>query len=53
MKEFSFFQRFKRGGSLLRTSKTVEAQVESFLSTVVESGRLFPRAFLILRDIRQ
>ena len=45
MKEFSFIQRFKRGGSLLRTSKTVEAQVESFLSTVVESGQIFSKAF--------
>ena len=45
MKEFSFFQRFKRSESLLRTSSSVEAQVESFLSKVVESGRLFSRAF--------
>ena len=45
MKEFNFFQRFKRGGSLLRTSRSVEAQVESFLSKVLESGRLFSRAF--------
>ena len=45
MKEFNFLQRFKRGGSLLRTSRSVEAQVESFLSKVLESGRLFSRAF--------
>jgi len=45
MKEFNFLQRFKRGGSLLRTSRSVEAQVESFLSKVLEAGRLFSRAF--------
>ena len=41
----SLFGRFKPGGSLLRTSKTVEAQVESFLSTVVQSGQIFSKAF--------
>ena len=45
MKEFNFLQKFRRGGSLLRTSRSVEAQVESFLSKVLESGRLFSRAF--------
>jgi uncharacterized protein Yka (UPF0111/DUF47 family) len=45
MSQPSLFSRFKPGGSLLRTSKTVEAQVESFLSTVVQSGQIFSKAF--------
>ena len=45
MSRSSFFSSFKPAGSLLRTSKTVEAQVESFLSTVVESGQVFSKAF--------